>query len=198
MYRKFFKRTIDLVVGLLAFLVLLPFLLIIMILLWISTHGRAMFIQERVGYGCKKFKVIKFRTMTNAKDSDGNLLPDDDRLFPLGNFMRRFSVDELPQLLNVIKGDMSLVGPRPLIKCQIVGCSKQELRRHWVKPGMTGLAQINGRQSVSFRNRFRYDVWYVKNYSFRVDMMIIYHTVRMMLGLDKDRNIIYDPSVVSR
>ena len=134
--------------------------------------------------------------MTDARDAEGNLLPDDKRHTALGDFMRKWSLDELPQLLNIIKGDMSFIGPRPFMECYVKECTKKELRRHWVKPGVTGLAQVAGRNSVSYKNRFRYDVWYVENYSAKVDWMIFYYTVRMVLGLDKDRNAIdYDPTI---
>ncbi len=179
------------------FLVLLPFLLVVSLILWISC-GQVLFVQERVGYGCRKFKVIKFCSMTNERGADGELLPDSERVTKVGDFLRKWSIDEFPQLINIIKGDMSLVGPRPLVENQVEECSKQELRRYEVKPGMTGLAQINGRNSVSFRHRFRYDVWYVDNHSFRIDMMIFYYTGKMVLGLDRERNVIYyDPTIES-
>ncbi len=197
MYRKFFKRAIDLGAGIVLFWALLPVMIVIAVVLRI-TCGKVFFVQERVGYGCRKFKIVKFCTMTNACNDKGDLLPDEERKTAVGDFLRRISLDELPQLLNIIKGDMSFVGPRPLIECQVAGCTKQELRRYWVKPGLTGLAQINGRNAVSFKNRFRYDVWYVKNYSFGVDWLIVYHTARMVLGLDKDRNVIYDPTVAGK
>ncbi len=195
LYRRFIKRTLDLVCGTLLFLLLLPLMIVIAVVLRI-TCGQVMFIQERVGYGCKKFRVIKFCSMTNECDHDGNLLPDEERRIPIGEFLRRWSLDELPQLLNIIKGDMSFVGPRPFMECYVANCSKKELRRHWVKPGVTGLAQVAGRNSVSYKNRFRYDVWYVENYSFRVDWMILFYTLRMVLGLDKARNSVgYDPTI---
>lgn len=195
MYRKFFKRAIDLVVSVVLFLILLPVMIITGVALWFSV-GHIMFLQERVGYGCRKFRVIKLCTMKNTRDESGALLPDAERATRVGDFVRKWSLDELPQLLNIIRGDMSLVGPRPFMECYVANCTKRELRRHWVKPGVTGLAQVAGRNAVSYRNRFRYDVWYVDNYSFRVDMMILLYTARMVLGLDKNRNATgYDPTV---
>lgn len=193
MYRHFFKRVIDLAVSIPMFLVLLPFLLIIAFVLCIR-NKQVMFLQERIGRGCRKFKVIKFCTMTNDTDADGNLLPDKERITAFGEFLRKFSLDELPQLLNIIKGDMSLIGPRPFMERYIANCNDQQLRRHEVRPGVTGLAQVCGRNSVSYEHRFKYDVWYVDNYSFRVDIMILFLTAKMVLGLDKDNNSIeYDP-----
>jgi lipopolysaccharide/colanic/teichoic acid biosynthesis glycosyltransferase len=177
------------------FLVLLPFLLIVALVLKISC-GQAMFLQERVGYKCRMFKVIKFCTMTNERDAEGNLLPDAERCTKIGDFLRRWSIDELPQLINIIMGDMSFIGPRPFMACYVEECTARELHRHWVKPGITGLAQIQGRNSVSYKNRFRYDVWYVENCSASVDWSIFYNTVKMILGFDKDRNkIAYDPTI---
>lgn len=194
-YRRYGKRLFDIAVGTIMFIVLLPLLLVSALVLWIAC-GQVMFLQERVGYGCKKFRVIKFCTMTNERGPDGALLPDAERVTRVGDFMRKWSIDELPQLINIIKGDMSLVGPRPFMECYVANCTKRELRRHWVKPGVTGLAQVAGRNAVSYRNRFRYDVWYVENYSWKVDWMIMIHTLRMILGLDKDRNAVgYDPLI---
>ena len=177
------------------FLVLLPLLLVIMVVLWV-TCGRAFFIQERIGYGCRRFNVIKFRTMNNRRDAEGNLLPDTDRCTRVGNFLRNWSLDELPQLINIIKGDMSFVGPRPFMPCYVENCSKTEHRRHNVRPGITGIAQIKGRNSISYKNRFRYDVWYVKHYSFAIDFAIAWRTVLVILGINKSKNITdYDPTI---
>ncbi len=195
MYRRYFKRPLDLVVSIPLFAALLPFLIVIGFVLWIR-NGQVIFTQERVGRGGRRFRIIKFCTMTNDRDARGELLPDEQRVTRFGDFLRKFSLDELPQLVNIIKGDMSLVGPRPFIESQEEDCTAHQLRRHEVRPGVTGLAQVCGRNAVSFKNRFRYDVWYVDNCSFSVDMRILYLTVRMViLRMDKEKNVIYDPTI---
>ncbi len=198
MYKKYFKRPFDLLVSIPMFVVLLPFLLVIGVVLWIR-NGQVIFTQERVGLQGRKFRIVKFCTMTNDKDGQGHLLPDEKRVTRFGNFLRKYSLDELPQLVNIINGDMSLMGPRPFIESQEEGCTGQQLRRHEVRPGVTGLAQVCGRNAVSFKNRFRYDVWYVDNCSLSVDIRILYLTVRMViLRMDKEKNVIYDPAIAEK
>ena len=162
MYKCFFKRLIDFLIVLTALLVLWPFLLIIYLWLSIANKGAgAIFYQERPGLHGKIFKVMKFKSMTDERDSEGNLLPDAQRLTPVGKFVRSTSIDELPQLLNVLKGDMALIGPRPLLPQYLPLYNKEQARRHEVRPGITGWAQCNGRNAISWTKKFEYDVWYV-------------------------------------
>ncbi len=171
------KRLFDLFFALFALLILMPFLLLIWIVI-ISKLGRpAFFFQERPGRLGVPFKMIKFRTMTDERNSEGVLLPDKERLYPFGRFLRSTSLDELPELFNVIKGDMSLVGPRPLLMEYMPLYSKRQYRRHEVRPGITGWAQINGRNALSWEEKFDLDVWYVDNQSLWLDIKIIFMTV---------------------
>lgn len=198
MYKKFFKRPLDLLAGTILFVILLPFLLIIGMILFLCT-GHLLFLQERVGYRGRTFRVVKFCTMTNAKDSDGNLLPDEERVTKFGTFLRNYSLDELPQLINIIKGDMSLVGPRPFMERYEADCTEQQLRRHEVRPGVTGLAQIRGRNAVSYEHRFMYDVWYVDHCTFQVDFRILWATGLMILGVSGKNNMVdYNPAIEAR
>lgn len=172
-----FKRLFDLIVSLLALIILLPLLILLSILV-ILKHGKPIiFKQIRPGEGSKPFTFYKFRTMTNEKNEDGNLLPDKDRLTSFGNFIRKTSLDELPSLYNVIKGDMSLLGPRPLLMQYLPLYNEFEMRRHEVKPGITGWAQVNGRNSITWEEKFNLDVWYVDNHSFFLDIKILFLTV---------------------
>ena len=177
MYRKFFKRFIDLTAGLIAFVILLPVFLILTVLLWFSNNGTVFYTQLRPGKACKPFSVVKFKTMNDARDASGNLLPDDQRLTGIGQIVRSTSLDEIPQLLNVITGDMSLIGPRPLLMEYVSIYSAEERRRHEVRPGITGWAQINGRNTISWREKFELDVWYVDNLSFFLDVKIVLITL---------------------
>lgn len=177
MYRSFFKRFIDLFAGLVAFLILSPVFLLLTLLLWLSNNGSPFFTQLRPGKSCKPFRVVKFKTMNEAQDAAGNLLPDEERLTPIGKFVRKTSLDEIPQLLNVIKGDMSLIGPRPLLMEYVPLYSEMQRRRHEVRPGITGWAQINGRNAISWKEKFELDVWYVHHLSFWLDVKIVLTTL---------------------
>ena len=178
MYRHFIKPLADILVALIAFTVLSPVFLAVVILLTIANNGKPFFTQLRPGKNARIFRVIKFKTMNDRKDANGNLLPDADRLTPVGKFVRKTSLDEIPQLLNVIKGDMSIVGPRPLLPEYLPLYNSTQTRRHEVKPGITGWAQVNGRNTISWKQKFEYDVWYVDNQSFMLDFRILLMTVR--------------------
>ena len=179
MYQHFFKRLIDFTIVLIALLCIWPILLIIIIWLHFANKGAgAFFTQERPGKNGKIFKVIKFKTMTDERDADGNLLPDADRLTKVGRFVRSTSIDELPQLFNVLKGDMALIGPRPLLPQYLPLYNKVQARRHEVRPGITGWAQVNGRNAISWTKKFELDVWYVDHLSFLLDLKIIFLTIK--------------------
>ena len=183
MYKYFFKRLIDFIIVFCVLVVIWPILLIITLWLHFANKGAgAFFAQERPGKGGKVFKVIKFKTMTDERDADGNLLPDADRLTNVGRFVRSTSIDELPQLINVLKGDMALIGPRPLLVQYLPLYSKEQARRHDVRPGITGWAQVNGRNAISWTKKFELDVWYVDHCSFWLDVKIIFMTVRCVLA----------------
>ena len=177
MYKNFIKPVIDFVLALVGFLFLSPVFVLVMIGLFFANDGKPFFFQLRPGKNGKIFKIIKFKTMTDKKDENGNLLPDADRLTKIGSFVRKTSLDEIPQLLNVIKGDMSLVGPRPLLPKYLELYNDFQRRRNEVKPGITGWAQVNGRNSISWEKKFEYDVWYVDNLSFLLDIKILIMTV---------------------
>ena len=179
MYKHFFKRLIDFLIVLNVLLIIWPILLIIIIWLHFANKGAGVFFtQERPGKGGKIFKVIKFKTMTDERDADGNLLPDADRLTNVGRFVRSTSIDELPQLINVLKVDMALIGPRPLLVQYLPLYSKEQARRHDVRPGITGWAQVNGRNAISWTKKFELDVWYVDHCSFWLDVKIIFLTIK--------------------
>lgn len=184
MYAKFFKRVIDFTLSLMALLVLSPILLILIIVTAIAMKGNPFFTQLRPGKDEKIFKLIKFRTMTNEKDEDGNLLPDDVRLNKFGKFLRSTSLDELPELINILKGDMSIVGPRPLLVKYLPRYNDEQRRRHCVRPGLTGNAQSNGRNALSWEEKFKLDIEYVDNISFAFDVKIIFGTVKAVLKRD--------------
>ena len=177
MYKNFIKPAIDFVLALVGFLFLSPVFVLVTIGLFFANDGKPFFFQLRTGKNGKIFKIIKFKTMTDKKDENGNLLPDADRLTKIGSFVRKTSLDEIPQLLNVIKGDMSLVGPRPLLPKYLELYNDFQRRRNEVKPGITGWAQVNGRNSISWEKKFEYDVWYVDNVSFLLDIKILIMTV---------------------
>lgn len=179
MYKCFFKRFFDFLIVLIALLIIWPFLLIIAIWLHFANKGAgAFFFQERPGKDGKIFKVIKFKTMTDERNINGNLLPDAVRLTKVGRFVRSTSIDELPQLINVLKGDMALIGPRPLLPQYLPLYSKEQARRHEVRPGITGWAQVHGRNAISWTKKFELDVWYVDHCSFWLDMKIIFLTIK--------------------
>lgn len=177
LYLKIGKRTLDLALALLALILLSPLLGSLAILIWFKLGSPVLFRQQRPGLHGKPFTLYKFRTMTDARDAAGNLLPDAERLMPFGRFLRATSLDELPELWNVLKGDMSLVGPRPLLMQYLDRYTPEQMRRHEVRPGITGWAQVNGRNALSWEEKFRLDVWYVDNVSLWLDLKIIALTV---------------------
>lgn len=183
MYKHFFKRVIDFTVVLCALLVIWPILLVITVWLHFANKGAgAFFLQERPGKDGRIFRVIKFKTMTDERDTNGNLLPDEARLTKVGKFVRSTSIDELPQLVNVFKGDMSLIGPRPLLPQYLPLYSKEQARRHEVRPGITGWAQCHGRNAISWTKKFELDVWYVDHCSFLIDLEIVLLTIKKVLA----------------
>lgn len=177
MYRKFIKRPLDFVLSLSAFIVLLPVFVLVSLLLFVSNRGTPFFTQTRPGLNSKLFKVIKFKTMNDKTDKMGNLLSDDIRLTRTGRFVRKTSLDEIPQLINVIGGDMSLIGPRPLLVEYLNLYTPEQRRRHSVRPGITGWAQVNGRNTISWRDKFQYDLYYVDNLTFALDLKIFFITI---------------------
>lgn len=182
MYKHFFKRLIDFFVALTALLIIWPILLVIYIWLTIANKGAgAIFYQKRPGKDGKIFKVMKLKSMTDERDENGNLLPDAQRLTKIGRFVRSTSIDELPQLINVLKGDMSLIGPRPLLVKYLPLYSEEQRRRHEVRPGITGWAQVNGRNAISWTKKFELDVWYVDNCSLITDLKVILITIKKVL-----------------
>lgn len=170
------KRLLDLIISSVVLIILSPLMLIIYVLILINFGGPAFFVQERVGKDNKVFKMIKFRTMKDSRDKDGNLLSDNERVTKFGSFLRSFSLDELPELINIIKGDMSLVGPRALLVQYLECYNDEQIRRHDVLPGLTGWAQINGRNSITWSEKFKLDVWYVDNWSLWLDIKIFFLT----------------------
>ena len=182
MYKNFFKRVIDFTIVFIALLIIWPILLLITIWLHFANKGAgAFFTQERPGKNGKIFKVIKFKTMTDERDENGKLLPDAQRLTKVGKFVRSTSIDELPQLINVLKGDMALIGPRPLLVKYLPLYSEEQARRHEVRPGMTGWAQCNGRNAISWTKKFELDVWYVDHCTLWTDIKIIWITIMKVL-----------------
>src|SRR5574344_3044366 len=182
MYKHFFKRVIDFTIALVALLVIWPILLVIYIWLTIANKGAgAFFFQERPGLHGKIFKVVKFKTMTDERDAEGNLLPDADRLTKIGRFIRSTSIDELPQLINVLKGDMALIGPRPLLPQYLPLYSTEQARRHEVRPGISGWAQCHGRNAISWTEKFKLDVWYVDHCTLMTDLKVIFITINNVL-----------------
>lgn len=182
MYERVFKRILDFVIVLCVLVIIWPILLIITILLLIFNEGAgAFFTQERPGYKGKVFKIIKFKTMNERKGPDGKLLPDVQRITKFGGLVRKLSLDELPQLFNVLKGDMAIIGPRPLLVQYLPLYSKEQSRRHDVRPGITGWAQCNGRNNISWTKKFELDVWYVDNISFALDCKIVWRTAMKVL-----------------
>ena len=197
MYSFFLKRLIDFIVVFGVLVIIWPILLIMTLWLHFANRGAgAFFTQERPGQYGKIFKVIKFKTMTDERDENGDLLPDEKRLTKIGKFIRSTSVDEPPQLFNVLKGDMSLIGPRPLLPQYLLLYSKEQARRHEVRPGITGWAQVNGRNAISWTKKFELDVWYVDHCSFLLDLKIIFLTVKKVFvreGISSDTSVTMEP-----
>lgn len=178
MYQKLVKRFFDFLVALLVLIAISPVLIVIIIALFFANQGSPFFFQKRPGRQEKIFRIIKFKTMNDKRDMEGNLLPDADRLTGIGSFVRKNSLDEIPQLINVLKGDMSLIGPRPLLQQYLPLYNDSQKRRHEVRPGITGWAQVNGRNAISWQEKFEYDVWYVDNLSFFLDIKILFLTLK--------------------
>lgn len=178
MYKNFLKRLFDFIAALCGLLLLSPVFLIVTVGLYFANQGKPFFFQERPGLNTRIFKIIKFKSMNDKKDAQGNLLPDADRLTKIGSFVRKTSLDEIPQLINVLKGDMSLIGPRPLLIQYLPLYNERQRRRHDVKPGITGWAQVNGRNAISWEQKFALDVWYVENISFTLDIRILFMTIK--------------------
>lgn len=197
MYSCFLKRLIDFVIVFFVLAVIWPILLFMAIWLHFANKGAgAFFLQERPGKHGKIFRVIKFKTMTDERDRDGDLLPDEKRLTKIGKFIRSTSIDELPQLINVLKGDMSLIGPRPLLPQYLPLYTKEQARRHEVRPGITGWAQVNGRNAISWNKKFELDIWYVDHCSFLLDLKIFFLTIKKVFvreGISSDTSVTMEP-----
>jgi len=197
LYKRYFKRLFDFVIALVGLIILSPLLLILWIGLSIANKGAgAFFLQERPGKGEKIFKVIKFKTMNDKRDENSNLLPDSERLTTIGRWIRSLSLDEIPQLINVLKGDMSLIGPRPLLVQYLPLYNETQRRRHEVRPGMTGWAQVNGRNAINWQEKFAYDVWYVDHLSLSLDIKIFLKTVEKVFnreGINSQDNATMEP-----
>ena len=178
MYKIFFKRGLDFFASLIGLILMSPLFVLVTVGLFVVNNGKPFFFQLRPGKNEKLFKIIKFKTMNEKRDTSGKLLPDADRLTSIGQFVRKTSLDEIPQLLNVLKGDMSLIGPRPLLPQYLPLYSEEQKKRHQIKPGITGWAQINGRNAISWEQKFEYDVWYVTQLSFLLDVKIVLMTVK--------------------
>ena len=192
MYKNFFKRFFDFWIALIALICISPILIVVTIWLHFANKGAgAFFFQERPGWHAKIFKVIKFKTMTDERDENGELLPDEKRLTKVGKFVRSTSIDELPQFINVLKGDMALIGPRPLLVQYLPLYSKEQMRRHEVRPGISGWAQVHGRNTISWKQKFEYDVWYVDHLTLWTDLKIIFLTLKKVLireGINSNNN----------
>lgn len=186
MYKSFIKSILDFSIAFIGLIIVLPILLIIAIVLAITNNGNSFFFQTRPGKNEKLFKIVKFKTMNDKKDKNGQLLPDENRITFMGKILRKTSLDEFPQLINVLKGDMSLIGPRPLLVEYLPLYNNEQKKRQNVKPGITGWAQINGRNLISWKQKFDYDVWYVNNISFKLDVKIFFRTI---VGVLKSDNI---------
>ena len=191
MYRSFFKRLIDLVIASILLILTLPFTLAAALLLCFTNRSRVFFVQQRPGWRGKPFRIIKFKTMNDRRDGNGQLLPDAIRLTPIGRLVRKTSVDELPQLINVLRGDISLIGPRPLLMEYLPLYNAAQRRRHEARPGITGWAQVNGRNTISWEKKFNYDIHYVDNLSFGLDAKIFFLTILKILkgeGISADNS----------
>ena len=195
MYKKGFKRLIDVTAAVLVLIFFSPLFIGVYLLLMLSQNS-AFFTQDRPGKNGRVFKLIKFKTMSDKRDAQGNLLPDAERLTKVGKWVRSTSLDELPQLINVLKGDMSLIGPRPLLIKYLPLYSETQKRRHEVKPGITGWAQVNGRNAISWDKKFEYDVWYVDHLSFLLDCKIVWRTIKKVIireGISSDTSVTMEP-----
>ncbi len=195
MYKKAFKTLIDVTAAVLVLIFFSPLFIGVYLLLMLSQNS-AIFTQDRPGKNGKVFKLIKFKTMSDKRDAQGNLLPDAERLTKVGKWVRSTSLDELPQLINVLKGDMSLIGPRPLLINYLPLYSETQKRRHEVKPGITGWAQVNGRNAISWNKKFEYDVWYVDHLSFLLDCKIVWRTIKKVIireGISSDTSVTMEP-----
>ncbi|WP_307266341.1 sugar transferase [Chryseobacterium sp. W4I1] len=181
MYKVFFKRMIDFLIALIGLVVLSPVFIVVMILLYFANQGKPFFFQARPGLNEKIFNIIKFKTMNDKKDSQGNYLPDSERLTPVGSFIRQTSLDELPQLINVLKGDMAIIGPRPLLPQYLSLYNESQKRRHSIRPGITGWAQVNGRNAISWTKKFELDIWYIDNLSLATDIKVLLLTLKKVL-----------------
>jgi lipopolysaccharide/colanic/teichoic acid biosynthesis glycosyltransferase len=191
MYKTYIKRILDFILSFVGFVIISPIFIVVTLVLCFANAGKPFFFQRRPGKNERIFKVIKFKTMNDRRDKDGNLLPDEERMTKIGNFLRSTSLDEIPQLLNVIKGDMSLIGPRPLLVEYLPLYSNEQKRRHIARPGITGWAQVNGRNSLLWQEKFRLDVWYVDNISFYLDMKILFMTIKKVFvreGISSETN----------
>lgn len=195
MYKKYYKRVIDFIISLILIILLSPLLILAIIILSISNQGKPFFFQQRPGKNCKIFTIMKLKTMNDKKDDKGNLFPDERRLTIIGRFVRKTSIDEIPQLINVLKGDMSLIGPRPLLVSYLPFYTDEERFRHSVRPGITGLAQVNGRNTVSWDKRLAFDVEYVKNISFKNDIFIVLNSIKVVLF---SKGVSVDPTILMK
>ena len=184
MYKIFFKPLLDFVLSFLGLIISSPIFLIVFIALLLANKGKVFFLQNRPGKNEEIFKIIKFRTMNDKRDAQGNLLPDEERLTTIGKLVRKTSLDEIPQLINVLLGNMSLIGPRPLLPEYLPLYNDFQKKRHLIKPGITGWAQINGRNAVEWEKKFMFDVWYVENMSFLLDLQIMFLTLKKVLKLE--------------
>lgn len=192
MYKNYLKRLFDFIIALVGLICLSPIFIVVTIGLYFANQGKPFFFQERPGLNDKIFYIIKFKTMNDKKDADGKLLPDADRLTPIGSFVRKTSLDEIPQLINVLKGDMSVIGPRPLRTYYLPLYSEIQKTRHHVRPGITGWAQVNGRNAISWTKKFELDVYYVNNISFALDFKIFFMTIKKVFireGISKEGHV---------
>jgi undecaprenyl phosphate N,N'-diacetylbacillosamine 1-phosphate transferase len=180
-YKFFFKRLIDFLIALIGLILLSPVFIVVTVLLYFANQGKPFFVQARPGLNEKIFNIIKFKTMNDKKDAQGNYLPDSERLTPIGSFIRQTSLDELPQLINVLKGDMALIGPRPLLPQYLELYNETQKRRHSIRPGITGWAQVNGRNAISWTKKFELDIWYVDHLSFATDCRVVILTLKKVL-----------------
>lgn len=196
MYKKYLKRFLDFVAAFCGLVLLSPIFIIVMVGLFFANGGQPFFFQTRPGKNEKVFRIVKFKTMNDRRDAQGNLLPDAERLTKVGSFVRKTSLDEIPQLINVLKGDMSLVGPRPLLVQYLPLYNEKQKRRHEVRPGITGWAQVNGRNAISWQQKFEYDVWYVDHVSLMLDIKILFLTLKKVFireGISQDGQATAEP-----